>query len=141
MAVKTKQQAQANFEASTTYIPSRYEAGVRAADWQTKAASDQAEQNYAAGVQKAIAAKSRQNKIRNVSNTDWQNAAATKGAPIIGDRIRQAVPKWAANWGPIYDSVVTAIGSMRPRTVDYKTNITNRLIPTVEAWKKAAGKL
>ncbi len=141
MVVKTKEEARANFEAAITYIPDRYAAGIRKADWATEAGSDQAEKNYAANVQKAIANKSRQKAVKKVSNTDWQNAAIEKGAPIIGDRIRLAMDKWASNWGPMYDQVVTKVGTLPAKTTDFRANINNRLVPVVEAWKKAAGKL
>jgi len=140
MPLKTKEEARANFEASTTYIPARYEAGVMKAEWQTKAASDQAEKNYASAVSKAISSKSRQSAIKKVSNSEWQTAAVTKGAPIIGERIKGALDKWAANWGPMYDAVAGRVGTLPSRTTDWRSNINSRLVPVVEAWKKAAGK-
>lgn len=141
MVVKTKEEARANFEASISYIPARYEAGIRKADWAGPAASEQAETNYAAGVGKAIADKSRQRGVAKVSNTDWQNAAITKGAPIIGERIRMGLDKYVANFGPIYDRVVAKVGALPPKTTDFRANINNRLVPVVEEWKRAAGKL
>ena len=141
MVVKTKEEARANFEAAITYIPARYEAGVRKADWLTPAGSDQAEQNYATQVQAAIGKKKRQTAIRAKTNADWQQGAITKGAPIIGERIRNALGKWATEWGPIYDGVVAKIGTLPPKTTDFKANINNRLVPIVEEWKRGAGKL
>ena len=141
MVMKTKEEARANFEASISYIPARYEAGVRKADWQTPAASEQAESNYAAGVSDAVAKKTRQKGVRDTSNSDWQNAAVTKGRPIIGERIRGALGKWAANWGPMYDGVQSKVATLPPKTTDFRANINNRLVPTVEQWKKGAGKL
>ena len=141
MVTKTKEEARANFEASISYIPARYQAGIRKADWATPAGSDQAEANYAAGVQDAISKKRRQTKVRNVSNSDWQGAAITKGAPIIGERIRGALDKWARNWGPMYDGVVSKVGTLPPKTTDFRANINNRLVPVVEEWKRGAGKL
>jgi len=141
LVTKTKEEARANFEASISYIPARYQAGIRKADWATPAGSDQAEANYAAGVQDAISKKRRQTKVRNVSNSDWQGAAITKGAPIIGERIRGALDKWARNWGPMYDGVVSKVGTLPPKTTDFRANINNRLVPVVEEWKRGAGKL
>ena len=141
MVLKTKEEAKANFEAAVAYIPARYEAGVRKADWATPAGSEQAEKNYATGVQKAVTTKRRQTEVRKVSNADWQNAAATKGAPIIGERIRGALEDWAAEWGPMYDAVASKVKALPAPTTDFRANINNRLVPTVEAWKKAAGKL
>lgn len=140
MVVKTKEEARANFEAAVAYIPSRYESGVDKADWLNPAKSVQAETNYADGVSKAVADKRRQKAIAAMTNEDWKNAAKTKGAPIIGARITAALPKWAANWGPMYDQVTSTVAGLKPKTTDFMTNINNRLVPVVKTWKKAAGK-
>jgi hypothetical protein len=141
MVIKSKEEAKANLEAAIAYIPARYEAGVRKADWAGPAGSEQAESNYAAGVQVAISKKSRQAAVRKVSNSDWQTAAVAKGKPIIGERIRGALGKWATNFGPIYDSVASKVSALPPKTTDFRANINNRLVPVVEEWKRAAGKL
>jgi hypothetical protein len=140
MVTKTKEEAKANFEASIGYIPARYAAGVAKADWLTPAKSDAAEKNYADGVGKAISGKFRQKEIAKMSNEDWKTAATNKGAPIIGDRIRLALDKWSTNWGPKYDAVVAKVAGLPPKTTDWRANINNRLVPTVDAWRKAAGK-
>ena len=141
MTAKTIAEARANFEASIAYIPDRYVAGVRRADWATPAGSESAEKNYAAGVQKAISKKSRQAGVRKVPNSEWQEAAATKGGAIIGERIRGALDKWQSEFGPIYDAVVSKAATLPPRTVDWRANINSRLVPIVETWKRASGKL
>ncbi len=141
MVFKTKEEALANLTASIAYIPARYSSGVKKADWATPAGSEQAETNYATGIGQAVAQKSRQKGVRAVSNSDWQTAAVTKGAGIIGERIRGALGKWTANWGPMYDSVTSTVGALPAKTTDYRANISNRLVPTVEAWKRAARKL
>uniref|UniRef100_A0A6H1ZYT7 Uncharacterized protein n=1 Tax=viral metagenome TaxID=1070528 RepID=A0A6H1ZYT7_9ZZZZ len=140
MVVKTKEEAKSNFEAAIAYIPARYEAGVTKADWLTPAKSPQAETNFAAAITKAVAAKTRQKAIAAMTNEDWKNAAIAKGVPIIGDRIRGALDKWGANWGPMYDQVVAKVAALAPKTTDWRANINKRLVPTVEAWRKAAGK-
>jgi len=138
--VKTKEEARANFEAAVGYIPARYEAGIAKADWLTPAKSDAAEKNYADAVSKAVAAKSRQKGVAKVSNEEWKEAARTKGAPIIGERIRAALGDWVANWGPMYDQVVSKVATLPPKTIDWRQNINTRLVPTVETWRRAAGK-
>jgi hypothetical protein len=140
MVLKTKEEAKANFESSISYIPERYKSGVSKADWLNPAKSDAAEKNFADGVGKAISQKTRQKEIAKMSNEDWKNAAVEKGAGIIGERIRGSLNKWATNWGPLYDQVAARVGSLPPKTVDWRANINNRLIPTVETWRKAAGK-
>lgn len=139
--MKTKEEARANLEASITYIPDRYRAGVGRADWATPAGSDQAERNFAEAMGKAIAAKRRQVNVKKVSNAEWQSRAVEKGSAVIGERIRASLDKQSARFGPIYDRVVVDIARLPARTVDFRTNITNRVVGTVESWKKHAGKL
>lgn len=139
--MKTKEEAKANLEASLTYVRGRYEAGIGRADWQTKASSEAAEKNYADGVNKAVAKKSRQIGIRKVSNADWQALATTKGGAVIAERMRGALDKQAANYSPIYDAVKSQVDRLPAKSIDFRANITSRLIPVVEAEKKAAGKL
>lgn len=139
--MKTAEQARANLEASVTYIPERYKQGVSTADWQAKAASDAAERNYADAVSNAVAKKSRQAGVRKVTNEEWKAAATNKGGAVIGTRIRESLDKQSANWKPIYDRVTADVAKLPPRTVDFRTNVTNRVMGTVESWKKAAGKL
>jgi hypothetical protein len=140
MVTKTKEEARANFEASIGYIPDRYRSGVAKADWLGPAKSDAAEKNYASGVGTAVANKTRQKEIAKMSNEDWKKAASDKGAPIIGDRIRGALDKWSANFGPIYDTVVARVAALPPKTTDWRANINSRLVPVVEQWRKGAGK-
>ena len=137
---KTKEEARANFENSIGYIPDRYAKGVARADWFTPAKSDASEKNYADGVGKAVSTKSRQKAIAGMSNEEWKSAAIAKGAPIIGERIRGALDKWSSEWGPKYDQVVSRVAALPPRTIDWRTNINNRLVPVVETWRRAAGK-
>ena len=140
MVLKTAEEAKANFEAAIGYIPDRYRAGVAKADWHTNAKSDASEKNFADGVSKAIAGKTRQKAIAAMTNDDWKNGAINKGAPIIGERIRASLNDWAAAWSPMYAQVASRVASLPQRTTDFRANINNRLVPVVETWKKAAGK-
>ena len=36
--------------------------------------------------------------------------------------------------------VASKVASLPPKTIDWRANINNRLVPVVETWKKAAGK-
>lgn len=139
--MKTKEEARANLEASVAYIGPRYITGVGRADWATPAGSEAAEKNYADAVARAVANKTRQAGVKRVSNSEWQRLAIDKGGAIIGERVRGAIDKQAARWGPIYDRVVSDVARMTPRTIDFRANVTNRVLPTVEAWKKHSGKL
>ena len=139
--MKTKEEARANLELSVSYIPDRYKAGIGRADWATPAGSDQAEKNFADSMAKVIASKRRQAKVKQVSNSEWQARASEKGGAVIGERIRSSLDKQSANWAPIYDRVVSDIQRLPARTTDFRQNVTNRVVGTVEAWKKHSGKL
>lgn len=139
--MKTKEEARANLEASVSYIPERYKVGVGRADWAGPAGSDAAERNFADAMAKAIAAKRRQVKVKQVSNATWQSLASEKGGAVIGERIRSAIPKQSERWGPIYDRVSSDIARLPARTVDFRANVTSRVMGTVESWKKHSGKL
>lgn len=139
--MKTKEEARANLESAIPVIGTRYAAGVGRADWATPAGSDAAERNFADAISKAVAAKKRQLAVKRVGNSEWQRLAAEKGGAVIGERIRGAMDKWFSKWSPIYDAVTGLVPRLPPRTIDFRANVTNRLLPVVEAQKKAAGKL
>lgn len=139
--MKTKEEARANLETSLAYVGDRYISAVKRADWATKAGSDNAEKNFAEKMAQVLAKKSRQLAVKKVSNATWQEAAAVKGGAVIATRMRDSLDKQAAHFAPIYDAVVSAVQRLPARTVDFRTNITNRVVGTVEAWKKASGKL
>jgi len=140
MGTKSLAEARANFEASISYIPDRYSKGIDRADWATPAKSEQAEKNFADAMSKAITNKSRQKGVAEVTNEEWKDQAKTKGAPIIGERIRGALGTWESNFGPVYAQVQTKVAALPARTVNWRDNINNRLVPVVEQWRKAAGK-
>ena len=139
--MKTKEEANANLVQSLPFVAGRYKTGVGRADWATPAGSDQAETNFATSMSKVIAAKKRQAQIKLVSNAEWQSRAVDKGGAVIEERMRGALEKQAAKWNPIYDRVLGDMPRLTPRTTDFRTNITNRVVGTVESWKKHSGKL
>ena len=139
--MKTKEEARAHLEQSLTYVGDRYTVAVKRADWQTPAGSDNAEKNFASSMSQVIAKKTRQANVKKVSNSAWQQAAAEKGGVIIADRMRGALDKQAANFGKVYDGVVADVQRLPPRTTDFRTNITTRVVGTVESWKRHSGKL
>jgi len=141
MVHKTIAEAKKNLEEAIPYIGPRYKTSVLKADWATNAGGDQAEANYADGVSKAVAGKTRQKAIRLVSNADWQNSAANLGAPIIGERVRAGLTKYESNMGPVLDAMNLAADAAPPKGPDFRANVTNRLIPVIEAAKTASGRM
>ncbi len=140
MVHKTIAEAEANLKTSIAYIPERYKAAVAKADWATAAQSDAAESNYASGVALAAANKTRQKKLRDVSNETWKSAALAKGGVRIGPGITESLAKYRSHMGPVLDAMNAASDAAPVKTTDWRSNITNRLYPVVEAAKRAAGK-
>lgn len=139
---RTIQESAANLDqvAKAGIIGPRYIAGVKKADWQSAAASDQAETNYAEGVAKAVADKRRQTGVMAVSNADWQRASELKGGPIISQRVQGGIEKYIRNFGPILSAVNNMVDSLPARTTSPSQNIANRMVPVVQAMVEASGK-
>ena len=140
MAHKTIQDAANNLRQVAGFIGERYTLGINGADWQTPAASQQAEQNWVQGVQRAITDGSRREGILAVSNQAWRTAAIDKGAPIIGTRIVASIAKYTANFGPVLAAMNAEASALPPRVASATQNVTNRLIPIIHAAQRAAGK-
>ena len=128
--VKPQSEITKNFIDGASRAPAKYKQGVQRADWQTNAASESAESNFAAGVQDAVARKTRQQGVQKVSNADWQRAAADKGAARIGPGMQAASGKQAANWAP-FRSFLEGL-SLPERSRNATENITNRSIPVAQ---------
>jgi len=139
--MKTKEEARANLEQSLAFVGDRYKVAVARADWATAAASDNAEKNFATKMSQVIASKRRQTMIKQVSNSEWQQAAVNKGSVVIADRMRASLDKQSARFGAVYDRVVSDIARLPARTTDFRQNITARVVGVVESWKKHSGKL
>lgn len=140
MARKTIQNAMDNLRASTATIGPRYTIGIQGADWQGPASSDQAEQNWGTGVQRAIADGSRRTGILAVSNNVWQQLSISKGAAVIGQRVNDALDKYQRNFAPILSAMNQAASILPPRTASATQNVNTRLLPIIAAAKEAAGK-
>jgi len=137
---KTIQQAAENLRTVAPLVQARYVQGVTGADWQTPAASDQAETNYADGVQRAVARGARRDGIMQVTNQAWQQAAINKGGPRIGPGITESIDKYPRNFGPILQAITAAVATLPPRTTSAQQNVQNRLMPIIRAEKEAAGR-
>ncbi|MDE1866913.1 MAG: hypothetical protein KGI08_04280 [Thaumarchaeota archaeon] len=132
--IKTPQQAADKYVTNTSNAQGGWQAGADAADWQTPAASQQAESNYATGIQSAVAKKSRQVAISATPNSVYKAgidanpqrystgtaAAKNKVLATMGilltdiDAARQALPPRgprgsAVNMGPRLSGVQNAL--------------------------------
>jgi len=137
---KTLDDAVAHLDQAIANIPARYETGIRRANWADPAASDTAEALWWAGLEAARAARRRIAGIRRVGDTTWRQLAVSKGAPIIGTRLRDALGKYRANFAPVMDAMLRVLPTLRPKTPDPMANIDNRVKPVVRAAIEASPK-
>lgn len=129
--VKSITDAKENYEQASSLVPDRYKKGIEnTGDWADKAQSDGAERRYAEGVQKAVSNKTRQKKLRQITNGEWQERALTKGVSTIGSAMRQSSDKWATNSRPFFDALERL--NLPERTSDAMANIDARLKPVVK---------
>mgnify|MGYP005817062143 CR=1 FL=1 len=140
MARKTIAMAAENLRGSTALIGERYRQGINGADWQGPASSDQAEQNWATGVQAAVADGSRRAGILAVTNAQWQTAAIEKGVPNIARGIIAGLDKYQRNFGPILSAMNAEAATLPPRTNSATQNVQTRLLPIIRSAQIAAGK-
>lgn len=130
--IKSASEIDVNYKNAIGRVPAAYKMGVqRTSDWQEKASSESAEANWNAGVQEAASAKRRQRAVSQVSNADWQNAAANKGAQRIATGMQAGADKRTRNFEP-FRSAIEGV-SLPDRTTDPIANVDNRVKPIVSA--------
>ena len=137
---RSLQVGRANLEASIALIPQRYRQGIENGQWADAASTQQAEQNWVAGVQKAVTNNSRVQGIRRAGDNAWREGALSKGVAVIGERIRANLGKWEENFGRVYSAVLPKIAALPPKGPDAMANIDARLKPTVKAFQDAKGR-
>lgn len=96
------------------------------------------EQNYAAGVQDAVAKGSRAKGLAKVTDQDWRNAAKTKGAIRIVPGMVAATGKYSQGMSQNLATIQSV--SIPPRTQDGMANIDNRLKPIAAALMAQKGR-
>lgn len=127
---KPMAEVQANWEGSIGRVPGAYSAGInRATNWNAKAIAG--EDNYAAGVSEAVAAKRRAAKLAEVSDAEWKGAALDKGAKRIGSGMTAAKGKYNRKMGEVLN-VIQGV-SIAERTLDVDANIDGRVKPIAHA--------
>ncbi|RLC86236.1 MAG: hypothetical protein DRJ03_09330 [Chloroflexi bacterium] len=127
--VKSVEEAKKHLEQAVSLIPDRYESGVKAANWKEPALAG--EDLFADMMSVVVSERRRAKGIEKTSDEDWRNRAVTKGKPIIGTRIRDALGRYASGWAP-YRAAIEGV-TLEPKTVDPMANIDRRVKPIVEA--------
>lgn len=115
-----------------------YAAGVQNPKRAWDQASIAGEANYAAGVQQAIAKKSRSAGIQKAGNAKWQEAAVVKGSRNFAPGVDFGAKYYEANLAPIQAKVAST--TLPPRGP--KGSEQNFQIPALvaKAFRNAAGK-
>ena len=127
---KSLEEVNANWKAAQGRVPAAYAAGIdRAKDVINKAIAG--EENYAAGVNQAVADRSRAKGLAKVSDADWKKAAKEKGAVRIAAGMAAAEPKFSAGMAKNLQTIQSV--TIPPRTQDGMANIDNRLKPIAAA--------
>ena len=134
--VKTKgiERSVGNWKSGVAGASGRYAEGVKSVtDWQAKAIAS--EDRYAAGIQAAIANRSREKGLSKVSNSDWQNAAANKGAQRLAPGVNSAEADYRKGLAPVL-SVIEGV-NLPERTNDAAANVAARVTPIAVALQNA----
>lgn len=137
---KTIGEARKNLSDSVAYIPARYEASTARADWATPAASAEATANYTAGIAESEAKGLRVKGIVEAGDAKYKLGCKEKGAKVIGARISAALPIYEREFSPVLSAMNAASDGAPARTRDWRSNVTNRLFPVIEAARRVVGK-
>jgi hypothetical protein len=130
-------EARKRLEQALSVIPDRYRSGVATAEWQQNTLK--AAQTWKAAMQKIVSTNRWEQGVQKTSNEVWRTHAM-QAADLIPTRLRNALDKWQSKFGPIYQTVLSTVQSLPPRTADPLQNVDTRVKPVVRAWIQAAGK-
>ena len=127
--VKPISEAKENYKSAATFVPARYEAGVRRASGVIEAAI-KGQDLYVAKMSDPAVLERRAKALARISDEEWRRAALEKGKARIGKGMAFGADKWEKEWRP-YAEALSAV-ELPPRTVDPMANIDNRLKAIVE---------
>ena len=123
---KSLEQTRKNWKDSHGRVAQRYSDGVRKAQNVIQKSID-AEDNYAAGVQRAVADKQRVRGLQKVTDEDWRRGALEKGASRIAPGMAASEDKFAKGMGDVLATIQAT--NLPPRTQDPAANVANRVTP------------
>jgi hypothetical protein len=139
-AIRSPQTAVANWTQRAGAASDFYASQVQASTWKAFAAADNAEKNYATGVQGAIAAKNRQKAINASSDAVWQAGVVAVGRSRFGAGVSASAPKMAAAMGKLIPDIDAARKALPPRGVRGSADNINRMTAFVQTLAKNRGK-
>ncbi len=137
---KTISEAGQHLHDAAPTIGPRYKIATGKADWVGPTTSPEAQANYEAGLVEANAEGRRISGATKAGNPKYQKGCADKGAAVIGKRIQDAKADYEREFGPVLSAMNDASDRAPAKTRDFRTNINTRLVPVVEAARRAVGK-
>jgi len=118
-----------NYEEASRFIPRRYKDAIPRIEWREPALAGQ--DLYAEKMKLDEVLERRKLSIEKRDDAFFRRRLETKGVPVIGARVRAAVPDHKAGFAP-YHSMLAAL-VIPPREVDPEVNIDNRVKAVVRA--------
>ena len=112
------------YQGSISRVPQRYADKVKKVTGFVEKAKA-GESLYAQKMQEAIANRSREKGLNNITDADWQNAALNKGAARIGPGMSAAVDKQVQGYEPYRQALASV--ELPARTADPMANVQNRV--------------
>ena len=108
-------------------------AAAEAPKWEQNAKSQQAEQNYAAGVQLAIQNQLRLKGLQNVTAQDFANAVSAS-QDVYAYKVSTSGNKWAQRFEPYAQTIDRVVSTLAPKIPgQVRENVMNRVVPIAEA--------
>jgi len=127
---KSLEQTNKNWKASHGRVASAYTDGVKGAQNVIQKAID-GEDNYAAGVQRAVADKQRVKGLQRVTDEDWRRGAVEKGAARIAPGMAASEAKYNRGMTEVLSTINSV--NLPPKTQDPAANVQNRVTPIAVA--------
>ena len=108
-------------------------AAAEAEKWEQNAKSQQAEANYAAGVQLAVQNQLRLKGLQNVTAQDFANAVS--GAQdVYAYKVSISGTKWQNRFAPFAQTIDRVVATLPPKVPgQVRENVINRVVPIAEA--------
>jgi len=140
VVVKPLAEGKAKYKEAATFVPGRYETGVKRAVGVIDAAVKGQDLYVAKMTDPAILAR-RETALKRLTDEDWRKPSLEVGKPRIGPGMIAKVDKWANEWKPHRDALEALV--LPARVVDPMANIDARLKAVVstliETKKKIKG--
>ena len=130
--VKSEAQIKSNYEASTSDVARRFEAGVQGAEW--RAAAEAGQSLYEEQMRRDEILRRRLSGIQKVGDAEWRSSTINKGKGVIAARMKAASQKQVDGFRP-YRTALEGL-TLPERTSDPMANLLNRAGAVVETMVK-----